>query len=197
MKKLATAALAIALAFSATTAMAQPEPGDAGIFADAAGTQTTLDVLPNVPYFVYAVAFDLDGGLLAYEVGLDGVPVGTFALSTTLFGPAPLNVGDANTFNYIVGTGGCVDQAGALPLVTWNFLSTVAPADDTALVLRGTNLSSFDGVPGYAKCDESIATFGVATDGGEQYPDGALILNATGAPVSGDEESFGSMKARF
>lgn len=202
MKKLATAALAIALAFSASTAMAQPEPGDCGIFGDAAGTATTLDVNPGVAFQVYAVA-NVDADFYAYELGFDGVPAGAFVLGSTLFGPAPLNVGDAATLNFIVGTGGCVNP-GTYALVTLNILATTPVAPDTAIILRGSVPSSFDGIPGYADCDEStIATFGIATSGGADesgasYPDGALILNATGTgPVSDDADSFGGLKARF
>ena len=110
MKKLVTAAAAIALVVSAGAAQAQqPEPGDLAMFADAEGTMTTLDVTPGVAFDVFAVAFDVPGGLKAYELGISGVEdLGLFQLGFELFGPAPLNIGSAQDRNFIVGTGACI-----------------------------------------------------------------------------------------
>jgi len=190
--------LALLVSASSTAPAQSIQPGDVGVFADAAGSVTTADVTPGVPFNVYIVAGDLPD-FYAYEVGLDGIPVGAFVLSTTLYGPAPLNVGDPVTNNYIVGTGGCVPGAGPHVLVNLSIFAGAGADADTAILLRGTQPSSFEGLPGYAECDgTTIGTFGVATDGGEQYPDGALILNATAeGPVSEDAESFGGLKARF
>lgn len=199
MKKLATAALAIALAFSASTAMANPlaEDGDIGVFADAAGTATTLTVTPFVPTPLFITAFNLPE-FNAYEVGLGGLlETGASILSVTRFGPAPLDFGSAA--NYIVGTGGCVSGDGVLNLIELSVIFLAAPANDTALSIIGSNPSSFaNGNPGFNTCDGTLINFGVATNGGDQYPDGALILNATGeAPVSDGASSFGDLKARF
>ena len=59
--------------------------------------------------------------------------------------------------------------------------------------------SSFPGgVPGYLKCDGTLVSAGVATDGQGVYPNGALILNPTDvAPVATESTSFGDIKARF
>ena len=199
MKKLVTAAAAIALVVSAGAAHAQPEPGDAGIFADEAGTQTTLDVAPSVPFSVYAVLFDVPGGLKAYELSISGVQeLGLFQTGATLFGPAPLNIGDAAVQNFIVGTGGCVDELGPLPLVRLDLLALTAPPADSPICIGPSVPSSFDAVPGYSDCANQIAPFGVATNGGADYADGCLILNATGvAPVDNETSSFGEIKARF
>jgi hypothetical protein len=43
-----------------------------------------------------------------------------------------------------------------------------------------------------------VTAFGVATNGGQDYPDGCLILNATNTgPVDNETSSFGEVKARF
>mgnify|MGYP001101240775 CR=1 FL=1 len=198
MKKLATAALAIALAFSASTAMANPlaEDGDIGLFADAAGTATTLTVTPFAPTNLYIVAFNLPE-FNAYEVGVGGLLPIASILGVELFGPAPLDFGSAA--NYIVGTGGCVSQDGPLNLVNLQVIFLSDPPADTALSIIGANPTSFaNGQPGYNTCDGELINFGVAVNGGSQYPDAALILNATGdAPVSDDASSFGDLKARF
>jgi hypothetical protein len=202
MKKLVTAAAAIALVVSAGAAHAQPEPGDLGMFADAEGTQTTLSPTAGVSFDVYAVAFDVPGGLKAYELGISGVPeAGLFQLGFSLFGPAPLNIGDGQQRNFIVGTGACISDTGTAALVTLTLLATTPVADDSALCITGSTPSSFEdlGSPaGYSDCDNQIGPFGVATNGGAAYPDGCLILNATSdAPVDNETSSFGEVKARF
>ena len=197
MKTLATLTLAALVAIAAPS-QAQ-EPGDAGIFADEAGTQTTLDVAPSVPFSVYAVLFDVPGGLKAYELSISGVQeLGLFQTGATLFGPAPLNIGDAAVQNFIVGTGGCVDELGPLPLVRLDLLALTAPPADSPICIGPSVPSSFDAVPGYSDCANQIAPFGVATDGGAEYADGCLILNATSTgPVDNETSSFGEVKARF
>ncbi len=64
-------------------------PGSAGMYADAAGAVSGVDVVPGVPFNVYVVAFDPPGGMLAYEVGIEGIPENVFVLMTTIFGPIP------------------------------------------------------------------------------------------------------------
>jgi len=197
MKILATLALA-ALVMAAGTASANPlaEAGDVGVFADAQGTATTLAVTPFVPTDLFIVAFDLPE-FNAYEVGVSGLLEGASILGVELFGPAPLDFGSAG--NYIVGTGGCVSQSGALNLVGLQVIFLAAPADDTAILISGVTPSSFaNGQPGYNTCDGQLVNFGVAANGEGRYPDGALILNATqDGPVSDDTSSFGNLKARF
>lgn len=197
MKKFAIVA---ALAFMVSTAAAQAEPGDAGIFGDPAGTLTTANPAPFAPAFLYVVAFDVPGGVFAYEAGTqDLVAAGATILGATFAGPGPLNVGDNAAGNFIVGAGGCVDAQGPITLVSVNFLLFAPPAADTAICLRGTTPSSFDGgLPGYSDCDARIFPFGVATNGQGIYPDGCLILAATqDAPVSTENATFGDVKARF
>jgi hypothetical protein len=196
MKKLVTVALAIALAFSAGNAMAQ-DAGDAGMFADPATLATTAVPATFAPQFVYVVAFGLQGDLLAFEAGVSGLTeIGATILGATFAGPAPLNIG-AGT-NYIVGTGGCVTASGAVTLVAVNYLLFAPAPADTPVCLTGTTPSSFNGIPGYADCNDVIRTFGVATSGGADYPDGCLIFNPTGiGPVDNETVSFGDVKARF
>jgi hypothetical protein len=198
MKKLVTAAAAIALVVSAGAAHAQAEPGDLGIFADAEGTQTTLDVNPFVDFSVYAVAFDLPD-FNAYELSVGGIgDLGLIVRDEFLFGPAPLNVGSGPQ-NYIVGTGACVEQAGPLALVEIVLLATdPVPSDSPICVGVSDPFTLDDPLPAYNTCGNVVTAFGVATNGGQDYPDGCLILNATGdAPVDNETSSFGEVKARF
>lgn len=200
MKTLATLTLAALVALAAP-AQAQ-DPGDLGMFADAEGTLTTLSPDLGASFDVYAVAFDVPGGLKAYELGISGVAeAGLFQLGFSLFGPAPLNIGDGQQRNFIVGTGACISDTGTAALVTLTLLATTPVADDSALCITGSTPSSFEdlGSPaGYSDCDNQIGPFGVATNGGAAYPDGCLILNATSdAPVDNETSSFGEVKARF
>ena len=73
---------------------------------------------------------------------------------------------------------------------------------DTIVQLRGTDPSSFDGVPGWADCAEEIFPYATPAAGcvtnGEIYPVGALVLNASrDCPLSGGAVGFGELKARF
>ena len=197
MKILATLALA-ATVFVASTAMAQPEPSDIGVFADQAGTFSTTTVTPFVSAFMYVIAFDLPA-FNAYEFSVQGLQAsGATVLGTVLFGPGPVNIG---TFpDYIVGSGGCLEGPGAVALATINYIYLAAPPSDTAICIDGVTLSSFaSGRPGYNRCpSDELVEFGVAQNGEGRYPDGCLIVNATlDGPVDGDEASFGQVKARF
>jgi len=190
------ASLAISIA-SPRLSHAQ-QPGDAGIFADTSGTVTVLDVQPNEPFSLYVVAFDLPD-LLAYEGSIQNIPTEAILLYANFIGPRPLILGGSQT-NFIVGTGGCVEQPGALLLAEFGFVAPTAVPDDSAILLTGSDPSSFGGRPGYARCDAvTIAAFGVATNGAPNYPDGAVILNATrsSGPVAEASVSFGRMKSRF
>ena len=198
MKKFVTGVMAIALAFTVSTAQAQPEPSDIGIFADQEGTISTAAVTPFVSAFLYVVAFDLPD-FNAYEFSVQGLQAsGATVLGTVLFGPGPVNIG---TFpDYIVGSGGCLAGPGAVALATINYIYLAAPPSDTAICIDGVTLSSFaSGRPGYNRCpSDELVEFGVAQNGGDAYPDGCFIVNATQAgPVDGDEASFGQVKARF
>ena len=199
MKTLATLTLAALVALAAP-AQAQ-EPGDLAMFADAEGTMTTLDVTPGVAFDVFAVAFDVPDGLKAYELGISGVEaLGLFQLGFELFGPAPY-VGSAQDRNFIVGTGACIPETGTAALVRLNLLGTAVVPADSPLCVTGSTPSSFDDFgspPGFSDCNNQISPFGVATNGGDIYPDGCLILNATGTgPVDTESSSFGEVKARF
>ncbi len=209
MRKLENAVTLFTLAgllFSAGTTSAQ-DPMDAGIFADEAGTQSTLTVEPYVPFDIYVVAFGLDGGLRGFEFELDGDEGLTILLSTPADGPRPINVAD-NPGEWIVGYLACLttDPVGPFALVRFNLGSFSDPTGanliDKAICLRGSTPSSFEqfgSPPGWLRCDGTLHPFGVAQNGGGVYPDGCLILNPTspGSVVSNDTTSFGAMKTRF
>jgi hypothetical protein len=203
MKKLVNAVAVAALVLSASAASAQ-DAKDAGVFADAAGTQSTFTAAAFVPFNIYLVAFGLDGNVLGYEfrtLGLEGL---TILLSTPAVGPnGGINLGDSPG-EFIVGTGACLtaDPAGAFVMATLNVGSfSGANLTDKAVCIAGSTPSSFEAFgspPGWLRCDGTLDTFGVAQNGGGVYPNGCMILNPTSAgPVATEATSFGEMKARF
>ena len=190
MKKLLT----LALCLVAATAMAQPEPHDVGVFADAAGTMSTVNTAASTPFTVYVIGFGLDGQVKGYEVSVT-VPANHFLLSAVINPPNGLNFGDVDG-EFIVGTGGCFDGDISYTLATLTFLPLV-PAVDGTICIGGTEPSSFGGLPGYLQCDGTKLPFGVAQNGGS-YPNGCLVMNPTmTGPVATEAVSFGEVKGRF
>ena len=167
-----TTFLALALvSLSAGPSPAQTAPR-IGVFADAAGTQTTLDVDPFVDFSVYAVAFDLPD-FKAYELSISGVgDLGLIVRDQFLFGPGPINIGQGAQ-NYIVGTGACIEQAGPLALVELVLLATDAVPADSPICIGPSSPHSLDEpVPAFSTCGNVVIGF-------EIVHGGCLILNAT------------------
>ena len=119
--------LVLCITCFASMALAQPEPGDLGVFADAAGTQTTGVATPFVQTDFYVIAFDAPGGYKGYEFEIS-VPPTITVLGRVLNPPTALNVGAGD--NFIVGTGGCISSAGPTVLVTYTGLWFAPPVDD-------------------------------------------------------------------
>jgi hypothetical protein len=209
MKKLVNAVAVAALVLSASAASAQ-DINDAGVFADAAGTQSTLNVVPFVAFDIYAVAF-IEGGVLGYEFGINGLDGLVVLAGFPTVNPGPvLDLGDPNipgVKEFIVATGGCLPEeaAGAFVMArvnVANFFQT--DVTDRALCMIPASTSSFadasgeGALPGWLRCDGLLTPFGVAQNSGGLYPNGCLILNATQeGPVATEATSFGEMKARF
>lgn len=200
MKKIAILALAVGiLAFSGLTASAQPEPRDVGVFADQAGTQSTLTAVDFAPFDFFVVGFELDNFVKAYEFGLDA-PANLTILTTVFAGPGPGNIGTPR--NVIAFTGACVDGSSNLTLVAYNggFFApgSASGVADITLCIGPASPSSFSpAAPGYSQCDNTLAPFGVAQNGMPQYPNGCMVLNPSGEVVATEMDSFGGIKARF
>ena len=91
MLKLKILAALVAVLLMAGTSFAQ-DPGDVGVFFDAAGTAPTGAFPTNLPTNVYVVAFDLAGDLFGYEFQFEA-PVGLFTLNATLTNPEATRFG--------------------------------------------------------------------------------------------------------
>lgn len=196
MKKLVIVALALAL--SASTAFAQAEAGDVGIYADPAGSQSTIVPAPFTPFLIYVIGSDLPGDVAGYEFTVT-IPDPTLLVIGTVLNPATaVNIG-AGT-NFIVGTGSCLPAAGQLSLVTLTIFPQAPAYVDVAVCLApSTPASLTPAVPAYLTCDSQITRMGVAQNGEGVYPDGCLIVGPTvvGPPVATEASSFGEIKARF
>ncbi len=194
-----TLIVSILLLLASSVAVAQPAPGDLGVFADPEGTLTTDTVEPFVVGHFYIVTFDLPGGMLGYEFSYNGVREnGGVILNSTI-------IGDQNQFcefesdDRICTTGYCIEDQGPLVIYEASYLFLEPVPADTAICPAGTSSSSFEsGGPDWLDCARTVREFGVATDGGEHYPDGCLILNPThSAPVTVDVVSYGTLKSQF
>lgn len=198
MKKLTSIALVLCLVAMSTVAFGQADPGDVGVFFDNGGTATTAcwPSFTQTNHF-YVVAFDT-GGIAGYEVGLTIDPTVIIFNSMMVAGAGPINVGSAPD-NWIVGTGNCVNGAGAVALLDFTAGYFVAGPTDLTICLTPTSPSSFNpAVPGWLECDDSLTPFGVAASGGPDYPDGCGVLCPTGQdPVGTEQASWGSLKSTF
>jgi hypothetical protein len=202
MKKLATFALAsLAIVALAASAFAQPEAGDAGIFFDTAGTQSTGTVVAFVPTNFYVIGFGL-GDISGWESSVTNLPAqGFLVLSATLNPSNALNVGSQG--NFIVGLGVCATVgSGSYNLVSYQsgfFTPPPTPVpQNVAVCMGGTTPSTFGGAAGYSTCGGQLRTFGKAQNGGADYPDGCGVINATHTPPVGTETvSFGAVKAVY
>lgn len=197
MKKFAIFAIvALVMAFSAS-AFAQAEPGDLGVFFDAEGlTSTAIVPAAYMPFNVYVLAFDIVGDMMSYEFGLQFSGVAPVALQNVFTGVQNFGSG---SFDYAVGVGSCVAPAGVYQLVYLQLMYMAAPAADTTICLIPGTVDSFTpSGPGYAHCSGDLQHFGIGQDGGEFYPDGCAVINATHlGPVATPETSWGAVKAQF
>ena len=195
----------IELAFATVVALAVPaqaqDAGEIGLFADTAGTDSTIDLAFGQGTQVYVVALGVSDGVKAYEFSVSGLSAANVGQSSyELAGPATLTFGgDPDASNFIVGAGGCIaDDAGATVLVTLTLFAYDAVPSDAALCIGPASPSSFDPPgPGYANCSDQALVLSPAPNDAGNYPDGCLILNPSQDPVDGASSSFGQVKARF
>jgi hypothetical protein len=177
---------------------ASQDPGDIGLFFDVGGTQTTGTVVSGGVFNLYVVAFDVPGGISAYEGSLAFPP--HIDLLFAFFEPADaINFG--TPVNWAVGAGSCLPAVGPTLLVRfvlWDPVSDPDPGDDLIFTIGPAIPSSFDPPEiGYVDCNLELLTFGMAVSGGS-YPDNTAVGNATFLPpVATEQENWGGVKALF
>ena len=195
---LAVAALAVLGLAAPAFAVGTPQPGDLGVFFDAAGTaMARVGVAPFVPFNMYVVSFEVPGGMEAYEFSVT-VPAGAiFTGSPSRLLPAGATDFGVGDDNFIVGTGGvCQVTAGAFALVVYQgMMFLAAPAGNSQVCMAGATPSSFpNGLPGYLVCNSpgNLRNFGAAYTG-------CAVINPTSGegPIPTDAQTWGSVKASF
>jgi hypothetical protein len=160
---------------SALPAIAQPDPGDIGIYMDPLGAEPTGVAVTFVPFDVYVLGFDLPGGVQAYEYSVHIPPF--FTVLESVF-PDGVNVG--SDLNVIFALAECLDRAGVLQLQRLRMISVVPGAItmDMVVCIGASTPSSLANMPSWLDCTGTLNEFGVAQEGGP-YPNGCLILNPT------------------
>jgi hypothetical protein len=186
----------------ATPATAQVGARDIGVYFDENGTLCTVNAPPFVnTHEFWVLGFDLDGGVLGYELGLNIDPR-IVVFSSLMDQPGtPINIGQPPS-NWIVGTGACFDGEGIFSLLkfVWGYYD--AAAVNMQICLGPSTPSSFVPVsPGYLQCDDSLVPFGLAHYPGD-YAEGCSVVNPTGTllcepPVATETSSWGAVKANF
>jgi hypothetical protein len=135
--------LTTAMLLVGTAAVAgAPQPGDLGVFFDAAGTTTSIEgVVAFASVNFYVIAFEVPGGLREYEFSVD-LPPGVIVLAGRILpGPGCVDV-DTGDDNYIIVCDDCL-TAPAQSLVTYQqavFLA--APPPDSQICLGPATPSS-------------------------------------------------------
>lgn len=186
----------------ATSAAGQAGTRDIGVYFDENGTYCTVNAPPfdNTLGF-WVLGFDLDGGVLGYEVGLTIDPRIVIFASLMDQPGSPINVGQAPD-NWIVGTGACFDGEGIFSILRFTYGYYDAAAVDMQICLGPSSPSSFSpATAGYLQCDDSLVPFGLVTYPGD-YPTGCSVVNPTGAllcepPVGVESTSWGALKVGY
>jgi hypothetical protein len=180
-------------------AAAQAEPGDVGVFQDAAGTITAWHQPVAVPFDFYTVAFDL-GDYQGFELALIVPPELILLNGVALDAPDIICVGldNCGPQNWMIGLSQCVDASGVHPLTLQSAL-ILSPWPNMQICVGPAWYSSFSPpVPGYLTCTWDLIPFGVALNGQGFYDDGCAVLNPTEPhPIATEETSWGSVKSRF
>lgn len=149
---------------------APPDPGDLGVFFDAAATIAVRNgVVAYAPFDFYVFSFDVPGGMAEYELSI------TLPWSLLISGGRQLPAGavDASAAgddNWIVSTGAaCLGATGALAVVSYTgALFLAQPGNDLTLCLGAATPSRFGlYAPGYLACGPTggLHAFGAAYDG--------------------------------
>jgi len=183
------------------------DPLDIGWFADPDGTQRALRIDPFVPVTIHAVLFDAPDPIVGFEVGVRDLPASVFVIERQFFGSDPLIGG--GDFDFVVGTGGCVQPAPRTALVSLTLFTVTTVPQCTEVFLSGTSVSSSPGgLPVVLGCGDQVRELGLFDDGWGLSP-GAVVLNPIQPnpfdelddrgcfPVSGKVIGFGALKARF
>ena len=194
-------AVVLVVLVPAQTVHAQPEPGDIGLFADEAGTQTTLISTPGELQSIYLVAFDVPHGIDELNLAITGLT--TYQLFSSYhiewLPPGAFWIWVCCPESWFVVQPSCEQRDGPRVLARIDLTSTEALPDDYPICVSGSNFSSFSpAVPQYDDCADQPRPFGIASNGEGRYPNGCLILNpTTQGPVHAADSTWGAIKTLY
>ena len=184
------------------------------IAVSSATYDASLNTTPGVPFDV-KVWMDTNGddGNAAEFVMTELMSIypTIFKLGTIKINNTTLDLGDNSLGEYLLSFGGCIPGGPQvdLVLVTYgDFGGVMLPNSDVNVTLRGfqpgdTRPSSFGGEAGFVRCDSVKFPMtvggqdGGVTQGGTAFADGTLMVNGSMPVVDGENDSMGSLKARF
>jgi hypothetical protein len=180
----------------ATTAFAQADPGDVGVYFDPAGTATSAPMGPFVPVPFWVIGSGI-GPISGWEATVTFSDPSVIVQNRNYNPPIIVNVGSND--NHIIGLGGCFDEGAGQALLVQYDVIFLALQDDVLICLAGSTPSSFaPSAPGYLTCGADLIAFGAAENGQGVYPDACGVLNPTSLdPVAVEAVSFGAVKADF
>ena len=155
-----------------TLVLAQPGPGEIGIYADPNGTVGAFTVTPFAPYTLYVLAGP-GAGIDSYQFQINGLlETGSVILETTVSG---VNQDSLEPNQFVVEASSCL-TGDLVVLAEILVISLGAPAADTAICLRSLE---GDGGPEFVDCNGELQDFGFAQRGEPRFPDGCLFFNLT------------------
>ena len=137
------------------------QPGQIGIYANAEGTLTETVYIPNQPFDLYILAYDLPGGIIAWECSVQ-LPDSVFLVNVEYDDAASINVGQpipgTNDLNFIVGRGsGCNAFGGLVQLAKVTLITSESFVGNELACLAASQPASLaPPVPAYATCNDDV-----------------------------------------
>ena len=189
----------LALTILSPAALAQPAPGEFGVYFDfSPGAQRATYVTPFTPFQWYVIAGDLEGDVLGFEFRLEIDP--EILVIDRSFRDILLPIVGWENDNWIVSTLTCEQGLAPYRMVTYTAMLT-APAQDVLICLGPSEPSSLiPPQPNWTDCAGVLHDLEYAPSpcaGG--VPDPCSILNPTVEcpPLAGAEQSWGMVKALY
>jgi hypothetical protein len=184
LKKSIAVVFAVALAMTATVASAQTFCNIAA-YADAQGTQSTLDPVEGQTFSVFVVMFTEDtAAAAAYSMTMPSGPTGPFP-QARFSGPSGNGLVIDEPTGTNVALGECVIGFGGLPVLIDEYQFVVIPGFAGGHVTIGPNASQDPNFPVYVTCNDLTKT----CESGA-----ALVL---GAVIDNEASSFSNIKSLY
>jgi len=195
--------LAVTL-FDTGSTFARPQPGDIGVFANPEGTVSRIVAPPYETFEIFVLAWSPPGGMAEFEFRAEFGDPAPIIVVAELGQPKPEEWYNLTTApDYIIVMASCLAPSGGwVQLLRFECIYLIAePPSDVTVCVRGTSAHSrFDPpVAGYQQCDDSLAPFTFAQNGGV-YPRGCGVINATSPteyPIATKRTSWSRLRSRF